>query len=46
MTEIIIDCEELLTREVKKGGNSGYIYLPKAWIGRKVKAVLQPDKKA
>ncbi len=31
---------EVVEKEAKKGGNSGRIYVPKDWIGKKVRAVL------
>ncbi len=31
---------EVVEKEAKKGGNSGRIYVPKHWIGKKVRAVL------
>ncbi len=34
---------ELIEKRVEAGGNSGRIYLPKHWIGRRVRAVLIED---
>ena len=31
--------EEMIEREVKRSGNSGRIYLPPDWIGKKVKII-------
>ncbi|KXA92247.1 hypothetical protein AKJ64_03650 [candidate division MSBL1 archaeon SCGC-AAA259E17] len=31
---------EVVEKVAKKGGNSGRIYVPKEWIGKKVRAVL------
>ena len=31
---------EAIDRTVKSSGNSGRVYLPKAWIGKKVKVLL------
>ena len=30
---------EMLEREVKQSGNSGRVYLPKGWIGKRVKII-------
>ncbi len=30
---------EMLDRQVKKSGNTGRIYLPKNWIGKRVKII-------
>ena len=32
--------KEMLVREVKISGNSGRAYMPKAWIGKRVKIIL------
>jgi len=45
MTEIIIDAEEMVEKLVKRSGSSGQIYVPRSWVGRRVKVVLQPEKK-
>jgi putative transposon-encoded protein len=34
---------EVLTKKVKKQGNTGRIYLPVSWIGKTVKVVLIED---
>jgi putative transposon-encoded protein len=31
--------EEMLEKEVKKSGNSGRVYLPPSWIGKRVKII-------
>lgn len=31
--------EEMLEKQVKKSGNSGRVYLPPSWIGKKVKII-------
>lgn len=31
---------EMLEKEVNKSGNSGRVYVPAEWIGKKVKIVL------
>ncbi len=31
---------EMLEKEVRKSGNSGRVYVPIEWIGKKVKIVL------
>ncbi|MFX1282570.1 MAG: DUF2080 family transposase-associated protein [Promethearchaeota archaeon] len=30
---------EMLDREVKQSGNTGRVYLPKGWIGKRVKII-------
>lgn len=35
---------ESLDRTVKSHTNTGYLYLPKSWIGKKVCVVLLEDK--
>jgi hypothetical protein len=30
---------EMLDREVKQSGNTGRVYLPKSWIGKRVKII-------
>lgn len=37
---ISIEGYEILEKEVKETGNSGRVYVPKAWIGKKVKIIL------
>ena len=31
--------EEMIEKEVKQSGNSGRVYLPPDWVGRKVKII-------
>lgn len=31
---------EVVEKTAKKGGNSGRVYVPKHWIGKKVRAIL------
>ncbi|WP_084063663.1 DUF2080 family transposase-associated protein [Geoglobus acetivorans] len=31
---------EVIEKVVKDGGNSGRVYVPKAWVGKKVKIIL------
>ncbi|MFX0208828.1 MAG: DUF2080 family transposase-associated protein [Candidatus Hodarchaeota archaeon] len=38
-SEFKISGFEILEREVKQSGNSGRIYLPKNWIGSRVKII-------
>jgi len=35
---------EVLDRTVKSHTNTGYLYLPKSWIGKKVAVVLLENK--
>jgi hypothetical protein len=30
---------EMLEREVKQSGNTGRVYLPKSWIGKRIKII-------
>ncbi len=30
---------EMIDREVKQSGNTGRVYLPKSWIGKRVKII-------
>ena len=41
--KIEIEPEELIIREVKKGGGGAHIYLPKRYIGKKVIVVIQDE---
>ena len=38
--EITTKAYEVLEKTVKSSGNSGRIYVPKDWIGKKVKVLL------
>jgi hypothetical protein len=38
-TRITLFCEELLEKEVKLNFGYGRIYLPREWVGKKVKVV-------
>ena len=31
---------EIMEKEAEKGGNSGRVYVPKKWIGKKVRIIL------
>lgn len=31
---------EIIEKRAERGGNSGRVYVPKAWIGKKVRVVL------
>lgn len=39
-TKITLVGYEMLEKEVNKSGNSGRIYVPVQWIGKKVKIIL------
>lgn len=39
-TNIRLTGFEMLEKQVKKSGNSGRIYVPIEWIGKKVKIIL------
>ncbi len=38
-SEFIVKGYEMIDREVKQSGNTGRVYLPKNWIGSKVKII-------
>ena len=42
MKKVTISVEgyEVLEKVVKEGGNSGRVYLPKSWVGKRVKIIL------
>ena len=31
---------EVVEKKAEKGGNSGRVYVPKSWVGKKVRVVL------
>ncbi len=37
---ITVEGYQVIEKEVKDARNSGRVYLPKSWIGKKVKVVL------
>jgi len=39
-TKIQLTGYEMLEKQVKKSGNSGRVYVPIEWIGKKVKMIL------
>lgn len=39
-TSITLKGYEMLEKEVNKSGNSGRVYVPIQWIGKKVKVIL------
>lgn len=38
--EVTLKAYEVIERQVKVMGNSGGIYVPKTWLGKKVKVLL------
>ena len=38
--QLTMDGFEVIEKSVEKGGNSGRIYVPKKWIGKKVRIIL------
>ena len=38
--EIMLTGYEMLEKQVNKSGNSGRVYVPVEWIGKKVKVIL------
>jgi len=39
-TKIQLNGFEMLEKQVNKSGNSGRVYVPVEWIGKKVKVIL------
>jgi len=37
---ITVEGYEVMEKVVKEGGNSGRVYLPKSWVGKRVKIIL------
>jgi len=44
--KITVEGYEVLEKVVREGGNSGRVYLPKSWIGKRVKIILLESDKA
>jgi len=42
-TQIQLTGYEMLEKKVSKSGNSGRVYIPTEWIGKKVKIILLED---
>ena len=42
MVKITVTGKAILEKEVRRHGNSGHVYVPKAWIGKKVAVILEP----
>jgi putative transposon-encoded protein len=40
LMEIKVQGSQIIEKTVKKSGNSGRVYVPKDWVGKKVKVVL------
>lgn len=40
LTKIQLTGYEMLEKEVNKSGNSGRVYVPVEWLGKKVKIIL------
>jgi putative transposon-encoded protein len=43
MAEFRVKGEQLMTKIVGKHGTGGIVYVPKAWIGRKVSVILEGE---
>lgn len=41
--KIELNGKAMIEKSVKKSGNSGRVYVPVSWIGKKVKVVLLED---
>jgi putative transposon-encoded protein len=39
ITEVHIPGEEMIEKEVKRAGNSGRVYVPRRWLGKRVKII-------
>jgi putative transposon-encoded protein len=37
---VTLDAYQIIEKEVKQGGNSGRVYVPIEWVGKRVKIVL------
>lgn len=40
---VTIEAYDMIDKEVGPGGNSGRVFVPKAWVGKKVKILLVED---
>ena len=40
LMEIKVQGYQIIEKPVKSSGNSGRVYVPKSWVGKKVKVVL------
>jgi len=38
--KVELEAYQVIEKEVKSSGNSGRVYVPKEWIGKKVKVLL------
>jgi putative transposon-encoded protein len=38
--EVRLEAYEVIEKEVASSGNSGRVYVPKSWIGKRVKVLL------
>lgn len=38
--DVTTECFQTIDKEVKAQGNSGAIYVPKSWVGKKVRVLL------
>ncbi len=38
--QVCMDAYEVIEKEVKLSGNSGRVYVPKEWVGKRVKVML------
>ncbi len=37
---VTYDCYETIEKEVRNGGHSGRVFVPKSWAGRRVRILL------
>jgi len=40
LMEVKVQGYQIIEKPVKSSGNSGRVYVPKSWVGKKVKVVL------
>jgi putative transposon-encoded protein len=38
--EVKLEAYQVIEKKVKSSGNSGRVYVPKEWVGRRVKVLL------
>jgi putative transposon-encoded protein len=43
--KVTINCYDSIDRDVGNGGNSGRVYVPRSWVGRKVTVLLMEPQK-
>lgn len=41
--ELRTKCKQVIVKEVSSIGTGAHVYLPKAWVGKKVAIILEPE---